>query len=112
MVDESFEKWVRKYKWQKRRIAVSEFFGRLFAYWIITLIAIAVLIWVGIYVWFIAPYIRSFFFNYFGLYTFPAIFHAFPMFGIPILVGAFLKAIYTIVKNRSTIRPEYLKKND
>jgi len=116
MANKSFEKWAKEYKWQKRRKAISEFFGKCLAYFlvysIIPLIVIPMLIWVGVYVWYLAPYTRAFCFDYLGLYAFPAVFHAVPMFGIPILIGAFSKAIYNIVKNRSTTRPEYLKKNN
>jgi hypothetical protein len=112
MKEKSFKKWAKEYKWQKRRKAISEFFGKSFVYSIIALICIGILVWVGVYVWYLAPYTRAFCFDYLGLYSFPGIFHAVPMFGIPILFSVFLKAVYNIVKNRSTIKPEYLKKNN
>ena len=112
MANKGFEKWAKEYKWQKRRNAISEFLGKCFAHSIIPLIVITMLIWVGVYAWYLAPHIRALLFDCFGLYAFPGILHAVPMFGIPILIGAFLKAVYNIVKNRSTIKPEYLKKND
>jgi hypothetical protein len=112
MANKSFEKWAKEYKWQKRRKAISEFFGKSFFYSIIALIGVAILAWVGFYVWYLAPYTRTFCFDHLGLYAFPGILHAVPMFGIPILFGAFFKAVYNIVKNRSTIKPEYLKKNN
>jgi len=112
MTNKDFKKWAKEYKWKNRRKTISEFLGKCSAFFIIALIGISILVWVGVYVWYLAPYTRSFFFDYLGLYAFPGIFHAIAMFGIPILVGALFRAIYYIVKNRTTTKPEYLNKDD
>lgn len=107
MDNDDFKKWAKKYKWDKRRKVIVEFFRTCFVFSIIVLSAILILAWLGFYAWYFAPYTRKFFFEYCGLYAFPAALHVVPMFGIPLIAILFVRAISNIIKNRSIVRPEH-----
>ncbi|MCP4221030.1 MAG: hypothetical protein GY765_40750 [bacterium] len=50
--------------------------------------------WIVIYAVYLSGYVRGFFFDVLGVPIFPAIFHAVPLLGIPILLFGFIAYIW------------------